>query len=155
MSWYVWFILDILKRYVFDISVIYLRNAQDLHDLSLKISWDIPDTCLDIFEIYLRHARSMSLICVIYAWYIWVMFEIYPNYVSFRFDWYIPDICMRCGWDMSEMCLRSSRYAIQNLDKVSVSDWVTEWVCDVMKARDAYASKKCIEIWIFSPSKLI
>ena len=43
---------------------------------------------------------------------------------------------------MYEICLSSSRYVIKNLDKVLVSDWVSEWVCDVMKARDAYASKK-------------
>ena len=70
------------------------------------------------------------------------MFEIYLKYVSFKYDWYIPEICLRCGWYMSEICMRCALDLVDILFKIWIKcQWVTEWVCDVMKARDAYASK--------------
>ena len=150
--WYVWYILDILMRYVFDISVIYLRNAQDLHDLSLKISWDIPDTCLDIFEIYLIHARSLSLICI----YMPDTFELCLKYIWIMSDLDMTDIFLTYVWDVGEICLKCALDLVDMLFKIWikcqwVTDWVSEWVCDVMKARDAYASKNHAHIVDLSP----
>ena len=126
--WYIWDMLKICMTFFWKFHVIYRIYAS----IFLRFTWDRPELCL------------------LYTWYmrdIWDMFEIYLKYVSFKYDWYIPEMWLIYVRDMYEMCLRFSRYTIQNLDKVSVSDWVTEWVCDVMKARDAYASKNIK--WLF------
>ena len=90
IDWYVWYMLEILMRYVWDISVICVRGAGYLPQFSLKSTWDIIDICLEMPEIYeiyvydmceicmrymwhiseihLRHARNMSLICMISTW---------------------------------------------------------------------------------------
>ena len=56
--------------------------------------------------------------------------------IFLRYVWVVAEICLRCAFDLADMLFEIW------IKCQWVTEWLNEWVCDVMKARDAYASKK-------------